>query len=81
MANYINSKQCENIKLFYCYVAIYMLYIHVVDDERKSYNTTLRKDLLKKIRILAALTDRKQNDLIEEALLDLLKKYTKKSDK
>jgi hypothetical protein len=50
-------------------------------EERKSYNTTLRKDLLKKIRILAALTEKKQNDLIEEALLDLLKKYTKKSGK
>jgi hypothetical protein len=30
---------------------------------------------------LAALTEKKQNDLIEEALLDLLKKYTKKSGK
>ena len=58
-----------------------MLYIHAMDEERKSYNTTLRKDILKKIRILAALTDRKQNDLIEEALLDLLKKYSKKPDK
>jgi len=58
-----------------------MLYINVMDEERKSYNTTLRKDILKKIRILAALTDKRQNDLIEEALLDLLRKYTKKPGK
>ena len=67
--------------MFYCYVANYILYIKVMDEERKSYNTTLRKDILKKIRILAALTDKRQNDLIEETLLDLLRKYTKKPGK
>lgn len=60
-------------------MANYLLYVQVMKEERKSYNTTLRKDLLKKIRILAALTDKKQNDLIEEALVDLLFKYKKQS--
>lgn len=48
-------------------------------EERKSYNTTLRVDLLKQLRILAAQLDKRQNDLIEEAIQALLKKYEKKS--
>lgn len=47
-------------------------------DERKSYNTTLRVDLVKQLRILAAQVDKRQNDLLEEAIQDLLKKYKKK---
>jgi hypothetical protein len=47
-------------------------------EERKSYNTTLRTDLARKLRILAAETDKRQNDLLEEAIEDLLKKYEKK---
>jgi predicted transcriptional regulator len=50
-------------------------------EERKSYNTTLRVDLLKQLRILAAQLDKRQNDLIEEAIQDLLNKYEKKSKK
>ena len=50
-------------------------------DERKSYNTTLRADLVKQLRILAAQMDKRQNDLIEEAIQDLLKKYKSKSKK
>ncbi len=47
-------------------------------ENRKSYNTTLRTDLVKRLRILAAQLDRRQNDLLEEAIQDLLKKYKKK---
>ena len=50
-------------------------------DERKSYNTTLRVDLVKQLRILAAQVDKRQNDLLEEAIQDLLKKYEKKVKK
>ena len=50
-------------------------------DERKSYNTTLRMDLVKQLRILAAQVDKRQNDLLEEAILDLLKKYEKEATK
>jgi hypothetical protein len=46
--------------------------------ERKGYNTTLRVDLVKGLKILAAMQDRKVNDLMEEAFQDLLKKYDKK---
>ena len=42
---------------------------------RKMYNTTLDVDLLREIKILAAQLDLRQNDLLEEAIQDLLKKY------
>jgi predicted transcriptional regulator len=45
----------------------------------KMYNTTLDVDLIKRIKILAAQLDKRQNDLLEEAIQDLLKKYEKKS--
>ena len=39
------------------------------------YNTTLDVDLLREIKILAAQLDLRQNDLLEEAIQDVLKKY------
>ena len=47
--------------------------------DRKSYNTTLRTDLTKRLRVLAAQKDKRQNDLLEEAIQDLLNKYEKDS--
>ena len=47
--------------------------------ERKNYNTTLRIDLVKKLKLLAVEEDARVNDLLEEAIEDLLKKYEKKS--
>jgi hypothetical protein len=44
--------------------------------KRKMYNTTLDADLIKEIRILAAQLEKRQNDLLEEAIQDLLEKYT-----
>ena len=49
--------------------------------ERKMYNTTIDVDLIKQIKILAAQLDKRQNDLLEEAILDLLNKYEKKAKK
>ena len=43
--------------------------------KRKFYNITLDCDLIKQIKILAAQLDKRQNDLIEEAIKDVLKKY------
>ncbi|MFX0197254.1 MAG: ribbon-helix-helix domain-containing protein [Candidatus Hodarchaeota archaeon] len=43
--------------------------------ERKTYNTTLDIQVIKQLKILAAEQDRRQNDLIEEAIKDLVKKY------
>ena len=48
-----------------------------MNTERKTYNTTLRMDLIKKLKILSAEEDKRQNDLLEEAIEDLLKKYDK----
>ncbi len=44
--------------------------------KRKFYNTTLDCDLIKQIKMLAAQLNKRQNDLIEEAMQDVLKKYT-----
>ncbi|MFZ2396322.1 MAG: ribbon-helix-helix domain-containing protein [Smithella sp.] len=49
--------------------------------ERKTYNTTLRIDLIKKLKILSAEKDKRQNDLLEEAIEDLCKKYDKPAHK
>jgi hypothetical protein len=43
--------------------------------KRKMYNTTLDADLIRELRILAAQEGLRQNDLLEEAIQDLLKKY------
>lgn len=49
-----------------------------MENERKNYNTTLRPETIKKLKILSAETDRRQNELLEEAISDLLKKYDSK---
>ena len=49
-----------------------------MDKKRKNYNTTLQIDLMKKLKILAIEEDSRANDLLEEAIRDLLKKYRKK---
>ena len=46
--------------------------------KRKQFTTTLREDYLKKVKILAVEEDKAVNDLLEEALEWLLKKYEKK---
>lgn len=43
--------------------------------KRKMYNTTLDAELIRKIKILAAQLEKRQNDLLEEAIRDLLRKY------
>jgi hypothetical protein len=52
-----------------------------MEKDRKNYNTTLRADLLKKIKILAIEKDRRVNDLLEEAIIDILKKYSNEPSK
>ena len=44
-------------------------------SKRKMYNTTIDTELIKEIKILAARLDKRQNDLLEEAIQDLLEKY------
>ena len=47
---------------------------------RTPYNTTLDSGLLKKLKFLSVEADKRQNDLLEEAIADLLKKYQEKSE-
>ena len=46
--------------------------------KRKMYNTTLDVDLVRELKILEAKLDLRQNDLIEEAIQDLIKKHEHK---
>jgi hypothetical protein len=45
--------------------------------DRKNYNTTLRIELIEKLKLLAVENDSRVNDLLEEAIKDLLEKYAK----
>ena len=45
------------------------------------YNTRLEKELIKEFKILAIRQEKRQNQLLEEAIQDLLKKYEKKAKK
>ena len=71
------AKEVYNVKLFCCKRDNYILKDLAMPIERKSYNTSLRIDLAKKLRILSAYTEKNQNELLEEAILDLIKKYSK----
>jgi hypothetical protein len=53
----------------------------VIMAKRVHYTTTLRQDLLKNLKFLSVEENKRQNDLLEEAIQDLLKKYKKKSSK
>jgi len=43
--------------------------------KRKMYNTTIDAELMREMKVLAARLDLRQNDILEEAIQDLLKKY------
>jgi hypothetical protein len=49
-------------------------------SKRRMYCTNLDLDLIIQIRILAAQLDKRQNDLLEEAIQDVLKKYNIKDE-
>ena len=44
-------------------------------NNRVPYNTTLDVDLIKQLKILAAKQDKRHNDLLDEAMQDVLKKH------
>ena len=48
--------------------------------KRKTYNTTVDVDLVRKLRVLAAQLDKRQNDILEEAIRDILAKYRNKKN-
>ncbi len=48
---------------------------------RKTVTTTIENDLLKSVKKLAIDLERQLNDVLEEAIQDILKKYKKKESK
>lgn len=46
-----------------------------MDEKRVFYNTTIPESLIKDFKILAIRAGKRQNQLLEEAIRDLLKKY------
>ena len=49
--------------------------------ERTKYTTNIRSDLLKELKKLAIDMDKRHNELLEEAIEDLLRKYGRLKDK
>ena len=43
-----------------------------------SYNTRMEEELMKEFKILAIRLGKRQNELLEEAVKEILKKYEKK---
>jgi len=54
-----------------------MQFVGMETTNRIHYNTTLDADLLKQLKFLAIEENKRHNDLLEEAIQDLLKKYEK----
>jgi len=46
-------------------------------DKKVFFNTTVSENLIKEFKILAIRAGKRQNQLLEEALKDILKKYEK----
>jgi len=62
-------------------ISIATYYFSHMANPRTHFNTTLDTDLLKKLKFLAIEKNKRANDLLEEAIRDLLKKYEKKLQK
>ena len=58
-----------------------MDFLYICLMEKKMFSTRINPDILKQAKKLAIDLDRHLNDLLEEALLDVLKKYEKKGFK
>ena len=50
----------------------------MADKKRTHYNTTLDAELLKQLKFLSVEENKRHNELLEEAIRDLLKKRGKK---
>jgi len=53
----------------------------IMEKNRTPYNTTIDKNLLKRLKLLSIEENKRHNDLLEEAIQDLLKKYEKAKTK
>jgi metal-responsive CopG/Arc/MetJ family transcriptional regulator len=50
-------------------------------EKKVFFNTTVPENLIKEFKILAIKLSKRQNELLAEAIQDILKKYEKKSAK
>ena len=50
-------------------------------EKKVFFNTTVPENLIKKFKILAIQLGKRQNELLVEAIQDILKKYEKKDKK
>jgi hypothetical protein len=50
-------------------------------EKKVFFNTTVSEDLIKQFKILAIMQGKRQNQLLEEAIRDLLLKYKIKTEK
>ena len=70
------------VKLFPC-ICFYIAKLEIFDInlfmKRKQFTTTIKEAALKDVKKLAIDLDRSVNDLLEEAIEWLLKKYQKKA--
>lgn len=48
-------------------------------EKKVFFNTTVHQSIIKKFKILAIEQEKRQNQLLEEAIQDILKKYGKKA--
>ena len=68
------------VKTFF--IAHFLVFVYkILMKDRKPFTTSLNIQLLKEIKKLAIDLDRSVNDLLEEAIEWLLKKYKQKSEK
>ena len=58
----------------------YFLICHIM-EKKVFFNTTVPENLIKEFKILAIRLSKRQNELLVEAIQDLLKKYDKKTKK
>ena len=58
-----------------------MQFLAMEKKKRIHYNTTLDANLLKQLKFLSIEENKRHNDLLEEAIQDILKKYEKKAKK
>lgn len=52
--------------------------INYIMAKKKTFSTRIDEDILKQLKHLAVDTDKSLGTLLEEAILDLVKKYAKK---
>lgn len=56
-----------------------MIFLYLWLMAKVTYNTRLENELIKEFKILAIKLEKRQNQLLEEAIQDLLKKYKNKA--